>query len=159
MTILIFNDSETWIMILQIDPLLPITPARPRPKKAGLATPLPQISQSKNRRAAMVLFTPRKEAQAHATQPQPSPTPQPSLQTHGSFPISIGSTSSIEQEMEHLDLGSSESESESSSEDTQAQEHDKTKKKKKKGRGVAEDVWKFFEKDMGGKQSLCKFCM
>ena len=153
------KDSETWIIILQIDPLLPITPARPRPKKAGAVTPMPQFAQSKNRRAATVLFTPRKQAQAHSTHAQPSPTPQSSSQTYdshqGSFPISIGSTSSIEQEMEHLDLGS-ESESESSEEEPQAEELNKAKKK---GRGLAEDVWNFFEKGMGGKESFCKFCM
>jgi hypothetical protein len=150
------NSIETWITIFQIDPLLPITPARPKPKKTAMpVTPL--LAQSKNRRAVTVLFTPRKQAQAHAMHPQPSPTPHSSSQSLASLPVhqaespmSIGSAASIEQELGHLILGS-DSGSESSSQDSHTS-------KAKKGRPVAEDVWRFFDKGIGKEESFCKFC-
>jgi hypothetical protein len=158
-----------------VDPLLPITPARP-PKTipvpfAPVSFASRRIQGSQNRAAAAVLFTPRANtAKQHhgpvpANQyPPPSPTPQ-----RGQSPLKSVLTlssdnsppgSDIEDEvriaLEKLDLHSqSSSHSRSGSQSPRAGPHS-TQHRAQRPKGGANDVWKFFEKSSA--RTTCVFC-
>jgi hypothetical protein len=150
-----------------IDPLLPITPARPLASFASR-----RIQGSQNRAAAAVLFTPRKQHHGPVTGPAnqyapPSPTPhraQSPLKT--AFALSSNNSSDTEEEvrieLEKLDLRSqsgsqsrSGSSSRSGSQSPRAGPHS-TQHKAQRPKGGASDVWKFFEKSSG--RQTCIFC-
>jgi len=160
--------------LLELDPLAPITPARPkakgRQKDPAPVTPalLPptsfasrQIQASQNRLAATVLFTPRRGhpgSQQH--QQPPSPTPyrfQPPLI---SAPPSLSSDASdLEDEvragLQRLDL---QPHSSSGSQSPDAGPHSKVKKAASKPRGGAKDVWEFFKKSETSQRHTCELC-
>jgi hypothetical protein len=156
-----------------VDPLLPITPARP--PKTIPPPPGPfasrRIQGSQNRAAAAVLFTPRKhQGPVPANQfPPPSPTPQRAqspLKT--GFTLSSNNSSSdtedeVRIQLEKLDLHSqsgnsgsqSSSRSKSPSQSPRAGPHS-TQRRVQRPKGGANDVWKFFEKSSG--RHTCVFC-
>jgi hypothetical protein len=154
-----------------VDPLLPITPARP-----PLTFASRRIQGSQNRAAAAVLFTPRARKQHHgpvpltANQyPPPSPTPQRALRAQSPFKSTLASNNSssdteeeVRIELEKLDLHSqsgsqsqSGSRSRSGSQSPRAGPHS-TQRKAQRPKGGANDVWKFFEKS--SECSTCVFC-
>ena len=154
----------------EIDPLAPITPARPKPTRRQQPAPTTpvcptghphvtfasrQIQSSQNRLAAAVLFTPhgnnRSGHQAPQNQPLSSPTPHRSAQQPAT-----GSGSDVEDgiraEMRRLELGLSSS---SDSGAPRAGPHSK-EKNLSRPRGGAKDVWSFFEKGFG--RHTCILC-
>lgn len=159
-----------------VDPLLPITPAKPAAKTNPPPPPGPYASRriqgSQNRAAAAVLFTPRKQQQGPvrvpANQyPPPSPTPQrvrSPLKT--GFTLSSNSSSSdteddVRIELEKLDLQSRSGSRSGSGSPSQSprQPHagpHSTQRKVQRPKGGANDVWKFFEKSPG--RHTCVFC-
>jgi hypothetical protein len=147
-----------------IDPLLPITPARPPVSFASR-----RIQNSQNRAAAAVLFTPRKQhhgpVPGPASQyPPPSPTPQRAQSPlKSALALSSDNSSDTEDEvrveLEKLDLHSqSGSQSRSCSQSPRAGPHSTQRKaaKAQRSKGGANDVWKFFEKSSG--RHSCEFC-
>lgn len=154
-----------------VDPLLPITPARP-PKTipvpiAPVSFASRRIQGSQNRAAATILFTPRRSRAntgpfAANQYPPPSPTPQRAqspLKSVLALP-SNNSSSDTEDEMrmelEKLDLHSqSGSQSRSGSQSPRAGPHS-TQRRAQRPKGGASDVWKFFEKSSG--RHTCVFC-
>lgn len=146
-----------------IDPLLPITPARPPVSFASR-----RIQGSQNRAAAAVLFTPRKQhhgpVPGPANQyPPPSPTPQrvqTPMELNFTHTLSSNNSSDTEEEvrieLEKLDLHSqSGSQSRSGSQSPRAGPHS-TQRKAQRPKGGANDVWKFFEKSSA--RQTCAFC-
>ena len=70
--------------------------------------------------------------------------------------LTIDSESDSESESD----SDSDSDSDSALSDSQSpQAQESSRGHKKRGRGLADDVWKFFDRDVGKKQSICKFCM
>lgn len=163
--------------LLEIDPLAPITPARPKAKGRQqnpapiTPTPLPptsfasrRIQASQNQLAATVLFTPRHHhghPGSRQQQQPPSPTPyrisQPPLIHAPSSPSS--NASDLEDEvragLQKLDL---QHESSSGSQSSHAQPYSKVKKAAPRPRGGAKDVWAFFEKSESSHRHTCAFC-
>ena len=144
-----------------VDPLLPITPARPPVSFSSR-----RIQGSQNQAAAAVLFTPRKQ-QHHGPAPNqyppPSPTPQQPL-TLSSNNSSSGTEDEVRIELEKLDLHSwtgSQSRSGSRSRSCSPSPHTRphstmTQHKLQRPKGGANDVWKFFDKS--SERHTCVFC-
>ncbi|KAF8812618.1 hypothetical protein BYT27DRAFT_7182580, partial [Phlegmacium glaucopus] len=155
-----------------IDPLLPITPARPKASTRTIPVPVPptsfasrQIQVSQNQVAATVLFTPHARQHRHTgpvpayhppTTPTPLGAPKPvtSLSSNSS-----PSDSEVEDEvrigLERLDL-KSQSGSQSGSQSPRAGPHSKQRKVTSRPRGGAKDVWIFFEKSSD--RHTCLLC-
>jgi hypothetical protein len=143
-----------------IDPLLPITPARPPGSFASR-----RIQDSPNRAAAAVLFTPRKhhgQFPGPANQyPPPSPMPQRAQSPpKNALALSSNNSSDTEEEvrieLEKLDLHSqSGSQSRSGSQSPRTGPHS-TQHKAQRPKGGAKDVWKFFE--ILSARQTCLFC-
>ena len=158
-----------------VDPLLPITPARPPRTIPVPVAPVSfssrRIQGSQNRAAATILFTPRSHATAKqhhgpppANQfPPPSPTPQRAQSPLKSV-LTLSNNSSdteeeVRKELEKLDLhsqsGSRSRSGSSGSQSPRAGPHS-IQHRAQRPRGGANDVWKFFEKKSG--RAICIFC-